>query len=193
MAKQLSTHPPGHNGIQVLKGVSQTEFLDWLKEMRELDDDVQAAADRRKAKMAEIKRRIGKDEFASFQSVRKGAEMPGESRERRELARRKMMQWLNKPLGHQASLDIESEDPNVVAFNAHSLRQLDIEGETAGKAGRRRDSNPYTPGTEAAQRWDVAWLKGQSTIAASMAPEEPRRRGRPPGSRNRPRDDKPLH
>lgn len=185
MAQQLASNPPDTNGIQVLKGVSQAEFLGWLSEMQALDEAVAAEVDRRKAKLAEIKQRLGKDEFASFKSVRKDAEMPGENRERRELSRRKMMAWLNKPLGHQASFDMQSDDANVVALNTHTLKSIDGEGYAAGKAGHRRDSNPYTPGTEAAARFDSAWLRGQSELAATLGPEdsgEPKRRGRPPGS-----------
>ncbi len=185
MAQQLASNPPDTNGIQVLKGVSQAEFLGWLSEMQALDEAVAAEVDRRKAKLAEIRQRLGKDEFASFKSVRKDAEMAGESRERRELARRKMMAWLNKPLGHQASFDMQSDDANVVALNTHTLKSIDGEGYASGKAGHRRDSNPYTPGTEASARFDSAWLRGQAEIAATLNPEdsgEPKRRGRPPGS-----------
>jgi hypothetical protein len=193
MAQQLASNPPDTNGIQVLKGVSQAEFIGWLSEMQALDEAVAAEVDRRKAKLAEIKQRLGKDEFASFKSVRKDAEMPGENRERRELARRKMMLWLNKPLGHQASFDMESDDANVVALNTHTLKSIDTEGYAAGKAGHHRGSNPYTPGTEAAQRFDTAWLRGQSEIAQTLAPDADqgeRRRGRRPGTKNRTPEEK---
>lgn len=185
MAQQLASNPPDTNGIQVLKGISQAEFLNWLSELNDLDADVAAAVDRRKAKLADIKQRLGKDEFASFKSSRKDAELPGESRERRELSRRKMMAWLNKPLGFQASLDMApGTDENVVALSTHTLKAVDSEGYAAGKAGHLRESNPYTPGTEAAQRFDTAWLRGQADLAATLKPEdtEPKRRGRPPGT-----------
>lgn len=185
MARQLASNPPDHNGISVLRGVSQAEFLGWLSEMQALDESVAAVVDQRKAKLAEIKQRLGKDEFASFKSVRKDAEMPGENRERRELARRKMMQWLGKPLGHQASFDLQSDDETVIALNAHALRAIAAEGYASGKAGHRRDSSPYTPGTEASAIFDTAWLRGQSELAETLTPNgtgEPRRRGRPPGS-----------
>lgn len=184
MAQQLASNPPDTNGIQVLKGVSQAEFLRWLSEMQALDEAVAAEVDKRKAKLAEIKQRLGKDEFESFKSVRKDAEMPGENRERRELARRRMMGWLNKPLGFQGDA-LQSDAGNVVALDVGQLKKIDSEGEAAGKAGHHRQSNPWTPSTEQYQRWDSAWLRGQAAIAATLGPSgssEPKRRGRPPGS-----------
>jgi ribosome modulation factor len=76
---------------------------------------------------------------------------------------------------------------NVIAVNVHELKRIDHEGEAAGKAGHHRDANPYTPGTEYAQRWDSAWLRGQAELAETLGPETPKRRGRPPGSKNKPK------
>lgn len=190
MADQLSSSIPGHNGIQILKGIDQAKFLTWLDEMRELDQQVASVTADRKKKLAVIKAELGgDDEFQAFQRARKDADMSGEARERRELAYRRMMFWQSKPVGWQASMDLQSEDEDIVAVNVHELKRIDHLGEAAGKNGQRRDANPYTPGTEYAQRWDSAWLRGQAAIAATLAPDgqQPRRRGRPPGSRNKPK------
>jgi hypothetical protein len=104
MAQQLSSSVPGHNGIQVLKGVNQSQFLAWLDEMRELDQRVAAMVSDRKKKLAVIKSELGgDDEFQAFMRARKDADMSGEARERRELSYRKMMLWQSKPVGWQAT------------------------------------------------------------------------------------------
>lgn len=192
MTEQLARS--GAGPIEVLKGVTQAAYLRWHNEMDEIDAAVESALADRKEKLAAIKAGLGgKDDFAAFKRARKDREMSGEARERRELSYRKQMAWLSKPVGFQPTMDLPAGAPEaVVAFNAGALKRIDHEGETAGAAGRKREENPYTPGTEQAQRWDVAWLRGQARIADSMAPgggPELRRRGRPPGSRNRPKTD----
>lgn len=76
-------------------------------------------------------------------------------------------------------------------------------GVTAGKRGASRDENPYPAGSLGFLKWHEGWFAGQKAIAYEMAstvdeevepapkvvPLEPlgtKRRGRPPGSKNKP-------
>lgn len=54
------------------------------------------------------------------------------------------------------------------------------EGRAAGKAGRNATENPYPPGSEAHQEWDVGYRGGQAEIVRGMAPKgtTPSRRAR---------------
>jgi hypothetical protein len=59
-------------------------------------------------------------------------------------------------------------------------------GLSAGKAGRDRQDNPHTLGTEPQVAWDKGWIKGQKTIAKQMGPKAKvastrRKRGPAPG------------
>ena len=177
----------GHNGIQVLKNVSQGEFLGFLQEYAEADATVLAATNARKDLRKRIEGKLGgKDEMIAFDRVRKDKEMSGEARTKRDLSHARMMAWLQMPVGFQPSMDLQSGDADTQAINVHLLKEVDQRGFEAGKDGRRRDTNPYNPGTEQAQRWDSAWLRGQAEIASTMGTGadngERRGRGRPKGS-----------
>lgn len=117
---------------------------------------------------------------------------PGIVRERNDAAFRELMRWDLKPIGLQASMDL-SPSQGSPELNVHELKRVDNEGYEAGREPKaKRERNPYPPGTEAAQRWDVAWLRGQADIASTLtddpkkaeaakaAGEAPKRgRGRP--------------
>jgi ribosome modulation factor len=45
------------------------------------------------------------------------------------------------------------------------------EGRSAGKSGRSAAENPYAPGTEQHQEWNVGWNAGQADIVKGMAPK----------------------
>jgi hypothetical protein len=96
------------------------------------------------------------------------------------------------------------------AAEQHSAFSVKEAGYEAGKAGTDRAGNPHEPGSPFHQRWDEGWIAGQAAIAARMMPgatqanasrkrperteatgaaPEPKRRGRPPGSKNRPKPD----
>jgi len=87
------------------------------------------------------------------------------------------MIFLQKPVGHQAALDLSVALPTVA-----DLKRVDREGFQAGKGGDRADRNSYSPGTEAYARWHTAWLRGQAELVkAEIQPTDPpKRRGRPP-------------
>lgn len=175
----------------VLKGISRTDYLRMHDRTDELDQAVASALADRKEYLAEVKAKIGgPDDFAAFKRVRKDREMAGASRQRREVSYRHQMSFLDM-LDHAAHRPQPGTSTEVVYLNAAALKRADKMGKDAGSGGRKRDENPYIPGTEAATRWDAAWLTGQATIAESMADEPPRRRGRPPGSRNRQYADPP--
>jgi ribosome modulation factor len=118
----------------------------------------------------------------------------GVVRERIDAAKRWLMAWDRKPLGVQASMDLTGSQGSP-DLNVHELKAVDAEGFEAGRTGKKRERNPYTPGTEAAQRWDSAWLRGQGEAVERLgkpAPSTPasgerRGRGRPPGSKNKPK------
>lgn len=196
MADQLAKKMPPN---KIMPGVDRAEYLKMHNELDEIESVVESALADRREKLAQIKARLGdKNDFAMFKVVRKDMELSGESREQRVQSYKKQMEWIGRPVNFQATMDLASDTPPVVVqMNIAELRRIDREGEAAGKAGHDRAGNSYTPGTEQAARWDQAWLRGQSTIAASMAPPSTsaadgpqlRKRGRPPGSRNRPKVD----
>jgi hypothetical protein len=185
MAEPLSGAGNGHN---YFGSVTQARFLAFLDGYNDADNEVKDATARRKNVQAEIE--ATGVPWASFKKMRRDIEKSGEVREREDAWYRQMMLWQSRPVGFQATMDA-FDDPNAQAVNVHEMKRVDAEGFEAGKAGRRRDSNSYTPGTEMAQRFDVAWMRGQAEIAASMGPGstaangERRGRGRPKGSHNK--------
>ena len=191
MAQQLASNPPaGTNGIPVLPGVSQALFLEYVERHRVLSQQVSEASQDRKDFLGKVKTEFGKPGYRAFLAALKAAEQPGEDREIQHLSFRRMMEWLNKPLGFQEDMFSAPEKSNVVPLDVGQIKLVDAEGEAAGRGGKRRESNPWTPSTEQYERWDTAWLRGQSQIAATLKPDddgEPKRRGRPPGSRNKPK------
>lgn len=158
--------------------VTQATFLQFLDRKRTVDQRVLEALADRKAldqavKSAGIPVKVWKRAIVA-------AGQSGEIREEEDRWYARMMEWQLKPVGFQATMDPEL-DPNRAALNVHTLKSIDLEGFEAGKGGRRRDSNTYSPGTEAHQRWDTAWLRGQAEIADTLKPtaEAKRGRGRP--------------
>lgn len=169
------------------------QFLGWLGRYADCDAEVADAVQARKDLRAEIKAAVGKEGLIAFDRARKDADMSGELREKRERAYRQFMAWQSKPIGFQASMDLPTDEA-ARALNVHELKRIDNEGEAAGKAGRKRDSNPWTPGTEGYQRWDTAWMRGQAEIAETLANQPQPRRGRPPGAKDKnPRKPRLVH
>jgi hypothetical protein len=195
LAEALASY--GHNS-DPLAGISQADYLRLLEQYDDADQAVADAVAERKDLRAKIKS-LGVP-LRAWDRARRDAEVSGEKRETEERAYRQMMAWRLKPVGFQASMDLQTEDPGLAALNTHELHFIDGQGFDAGKRGRRRDSNSYTPGTEAYQRWDTAWVRGQAEIASTMggngasdaarethaaAAPAPKRRGRPPGAKTR--------
>ncbi len=197
MADPLSSQRHGAN-------VSQATYLEFKDSYADADKAVADAVSERKDLRAKIK--AAGIPLAAFDRSRRDSEKSGETREAEEIWYRRMMAWSQKPVGFQASMDLAASagtDPGLAALSTSELKRIDMEGYEAGKGGRRKDSNSYTPGTEAYQRWDVAWLRGQAEIASTLGDKAPKRgkaaapapngekrgRGRPRGSRNAPKLD----
>ena len=124
--------------------------------------------------------------LSGFDRARRDRNRSGAVREAEHAEYLRQMQWLGKPVGTQAGFNFDIEE--------RDLGDIDSEGERAGFAGKRRESNPWTPRTEAADRWDEGWLRGDAQRQdaepeeeVEEAPPPQRRRGRPLGSRNRPK------
>lgn len=194
MADPLS----GHN---IFGTINQAAFIELLASY---DQGMQAVADARadlKERKENIRDRLGPAGYKAFMRTAKDRETSGEERELEDQWYRRQMAWLQKPVGFQPAFDLKSDDPGLAALNTMELKRIDSEGFEAGRAGHSRDRNTYTPGTEAFARWDTAWLRGQAEIASSLANNTSaadaaraagangnggqRRRGRPPGSKNR--------
>jgi ribosome modulation factor len=62
------------------------------------------------------------------------------------------------------------KDQNDAPGEDHLAWQADQEGFTAGKAGRARDDQPYEAGSAQHAAWVKGWLRGQKTIAKTLAP-----------------------
>lgn len=150
-----------------MKGVDQAEYLRWHDELDDLDDAVKSALADRKNKLAEIKGRIGKEAMTAFNRTRKDRELSGELREMISAAYDKQMRWLGMPHNYQATMDFEG-GPVEEQMNESALKRIDRLGMAAGEGGRKPEENPYPPGSEQAQRWKSAWLRGQAKIAKSL-------------------------
>ena len=122
-----------------------------------------------------------------FDRVRADLEKPVEQREAEERERAMLMDFMSKPVGFQASMDIKTDDPGLRALNTAELKAIDNAGYDAGRAGHNRGDNPHEVGSEAYQRWDTAYVRAQTEMAGALGPAgehgdsngvEPARRGR---------------
>lgn len=88
--------------------------------------------------------------------------------------------WLNKPLNFQSDLGLPPDTAkDTTAANLYRLKQVDIAGHTAGRAGHDARGNPHNPGTEEFARWQNAWVRGQGDkVHAEIKPTDPTKRGR---------------
>jgi hypothetical protein len=174
--------------------VTQATFLAFIEELDNADQMVAEAVGNRKDTR---KRAIGAGlNMKAVDQARKVAEQSGDKRDQHDRDFRQYMVWLSKPMGYQYDwIDPERRpaSPNgedLAAVSEHQQHQVEMAGRAAGEAGRDRDRNPWSPGHLLHQTWDSAWLAGQEALARKIGPSEapaPRKRGRPPGSRNRPR------
>jgi ribosome modulation factor len=175
--------------------VTKASFLAFFDEYTDVDAAVAEAVGMRKDLRARIKG-AGLNLHA-FDRARKEAEKSGERREAEDREYRRNLEWLGKPLGYQSTMGFPAaangEDCEArlaaeeAAVSEHQAHQVSDAGHTAGKAGRARDQNPWTPGSYLHQVWDGGWNVGAEALAQSRIPdpEAPKRRGRPLGSRNR--------
>lgn len=181
--------------------VTRETFLQFVEELDTADQMVAEAVGNRKD-VRKKGRGLGLI-MSQVDRARKEAQKAGDRREIEDRDFRQYMLWFGKPLGYQGDLfapdgpELRTRPSNGEGISEHQLNQIDAEGRRSGEAGRNRGENPWSPGTFSAARWDAAWLEGQAAIAATLQsagalpegmPGGPqRRRGRPPGSRNRPK------
>ncbi len=173
MAQTLSSYQPTNSAVGTL---DEAKYKEFLARYDEAEERVRAAVAERK----DLRSLIAATgvPMKAWDDARRDGNQSGEERQQKHDAYLVLMAWQGKPVG---LIDVEPP-PLTVA----DLKMIDTQGLTSGRTGQDRGKNPYTPGTEQYQRWDTAWLRGQGERSGA-ASEEPRRRGRPPGSKNRPK------
>lgn len=183
----------GHNG-----GPPQASQTVLLKLLDEYDDADQAVAEKVGLRKDLRKRILGAGlNLTAFDRARKLADQSGEQRETEDHELRRYMAWMGKPLGHQAEIFAAPEPGpsgnghDDAAVSEHQVHRVDTGGFVAGKAGRDRGGNPWTPGTFLYQIWNTGWVRGQEALAQTLVDEPKRRPGRPPGAKNKNRSAPP--
>jgi hypothetical protein len=180
--------------------VSQATFLAFIDEYAEADQLIAEAVGARK----DLRKRIKGAglRLSAFDRARAEAEKAAEEREEEDREFRRNMVWLGKPMGHQADFfgGVEPAVPEGAngvddeGLSEHQVRQVEQAGLDAGRLGHERGSNPWSAGTFLHEHWDEMWLAGQVEEIARMGPQVEsaeavrRGRGRPPGTRNKPKD-----
>lgn len=183
-------------GVPNAKPLGEEEFLTLLQELETAESAHMAAVELCKApkkKLKEVKEKIGaRMPMAAFDRMREDVYKPGSQRQQEDAAYRQAMAWMGKPVLFQEEFSFSPKTAGEA-----EMHRIDGEGYEAGKAGHSSDDNPWTPGEERFARWQSAWSRGftefveeQKRLAAEMGPKagDPPRRGRPPGSRNKPKD-----
>jgi ribosome modulation factor len=187
MAEALRDAGVGHN-------LTRPTFIEFCTKHDEVEKELAEIAETRRSlnrRRKDLRKNMGAAgiDIEMFDRMRADLDLTPEEREAQQIDYVRYMEWMRAPVGFQPSMDLQTDDPGERAFNVHELHAIDGEGFDAGRNGRRRDSNPYRPGTEAHQRWDNAWGRGQQVAVEAMGGEDaPKRRGRKPGSKNRPKD-----
>ena len=102
--------------------------------------------------------------------------------------------WSGMPLGTQAALPFEQPDQD--AIYAHDLWLAKREGREAVEAGGPLEANPYQPASDHWTAWEAGWRSSKPIplVVKAAAPAARRKtaRGRPKGSRNKPKADRML-
>jgi hypothetical protein len=184
MAESLNSGAEhGRNSADVTQAIS----LGFHTEMDDLDNEAKGIREARKRLRLRVKQ--SGINLAGFDRARKDRDRSGVEREALDLEYRRQLAWMSKPVGFQPHLDLdEAVDEGMQALNVHELHRVDNLGFEAGQNGHKREINPWTPSTEAYQRWDMAWVRGQASIASTMAPTG-QDNGPPKRGRGRPRKD----
>lgn len=197
MAQSLSSERAG-NGITSAEFLAYVDRHDVLEERQTAAEtvlkDAQAGVRAVKREKKDLRKIMAGDgiNLAAFDRAMVDEKRSGEEREVEDRRYREFMAWLKKPVGFQQAMEFAPAEPTT-----HELHKAESGGLEAGKRGDRADSNPWTPGTEAFVRFHAGWLRGQALkVTADIKPAESlvqpaelRRRGRPAGSKNRPKDD----
>jgi hypothetical protein len=186
MAEPLSAARPSN--------ISQATVIEFMMRYDEAEAAVSEAASVKSAAIS-VRKRLRKEiETAGitlevFDIVRADLQKPQDQREREARERAQLMDFMAKPAGFQPAFDMQTEDPGLRKLNTAELKTIDSAGYAAGRAGHNRRDNPHTPGEEAFQLWDTAYVRAQTEMARALGPEgegngaadpAPRRgRGRP--------------
>jgi hypothetical protein len=171
--------------------VSRATFLEFFDRYAAADQAVAEAVGDRKGLRAEMKG--AGIPLPAFDQARRDAVKSGDKREELDRAYRQMMGWLGKPLNVNSSNGYDHDEPQPApsTLAEPARRKIHLDGFTAGRAGHSRDTNTWTPGSETYRIFDEGWSEGDAERLAAQqqaGPEaEPKRRGRPPGSRTRKR------
>ncbi len=202
MAEQLRAN--GHDTKPPTNGpapLSADEYLAFLQDYDDAESALMAAKAACKAPKKEfdaVKKDIAeRTSLASFERARADRMKPGYQREEEDAAYRAMMAWLGKPvaIGEQSAFDFAGKEPETAELHA-----IDSEGYQAGRNGHAEDTNTWTPGTaqhasfaSAHKRGFDEFMSEQAERAEAMGPDAdaPKKRGRPAGSKNRPKADQP--
>jgi len=164
--------------------VSQATVLEFVVEYEAAERAISEAASVKSAAVSVRKRLRKRIEtagitLAQFERARADAAKPPELREREDREHRQLLEFMLKPPGFQASMDIAPDASAAVkALNTAELKRIDGDGFDAGKAGHPRDGNPHEPGSEGYQRWDTAYMRARAEHGETNG-TTPRRRGRP--------------
>lgn len=146
---------------------SQTEFLKAVRELGDIDMEIDAAA----AQVARLKRSLG-TELKRLKSIGFNTKMLREAMkvrrqnadevqtDYRDLGR--YLQWMGSPVGTQFGLFDEAKTEVPSEHREWEARET---GVFAGRAGNGSDTNPFPAGSALHQQWHQGWLKGQEAIA----------------------------
>lgn len=147
--------------------VTQAVSLGFHTAMDDLDIEAKALRENRKKLRLRIKQ--AGINLRGFDRARTDSERAANDREAEDFEYRRQMAWKSKPIGFAPSLDLnEAVDEGLRALNVHELHRIDTDGFEAGKAGKKRSVNTWPLGSEAYQRWDTAWVRGQADIASTL-------------------------
>jgi hypothetical protein len=171
---------------ELTSNVTQATFLEFFDEYQAACEAVTKSLGERR----EVMKRIESVGIVkqSFLTARKLADISGERRQQEFFALHTYMGLLGKPLTLEAV-----PPPPDGTIGDHQRRKVESDGFSAGRHGHDRQTfNKWAPGSLLYQVFDDAWVQGQEALEEAKAKadgeaEEPKRRGRPPGSRNKPR------
>jgi hypothetical protein len=108
------------------------------------------------------------------------ARMDHDERESSHTRRMTYMAFMDMPFGTQVSFDFagaagagtepENQPETMTELQQHRITDA---GRSAGKSGMKADTNPWLPGTYAAQLWDQGWQEGQeASVMERLGSEE---------------------
>lgn len=179
--------------------VSPETFLEHYRHIRDAtrakDDASMALARTKKAAKTD-----GMDMFA-LKLVEQLSKLDNDEAEIRLRNFTHYARFLNKPYGTQLSMfDSDLPEATAKAREEHAIWEAGQAGLRAGQEGHRADFNPHPPGTEKHVTWHRNWKTGYDSFTASQAEiasemsdnaqDQPKRgRGRPAGSKNKPKDN----